>query len=140
MRTAFIGLGVMGYPMAGHLARAGHQMTVYNRTRTKVERWVAESGGDLANPPAEAAIPAVTFGVEDTVSTLRKHSIFVDRTTASAVRFAGLIEAPAEGLNFARAGGLDPQAVVDAISNGAAQSWQMDNRPCWPVITSMQLS
>jgi 3-hydroxyisobutyrate dehydrogenase len=219
MRTAFIGLGVMGYPMAGHLARAGHQVVVYNRTREKAEHWVAEFGGRLADSPAEAAadaevvmacvgrdddVRAITLGPDGAFATLGKNSVFVDHTTASAVlarelaRFAenggfgfvdapvsggaqgakngqltimcggdeavfaraepvisayarqcrlmgpagagqltkmvnqiclaGLIEGLAEGLNFARAAGLDPQAVVDVISKGAAQSWQMDNR------------
>ncbi len=219
MRTAFIGLGVMGYPMAGHLARAGHQVVVYNRTREKALRWVSEFGGRVANSPAEAAadaevvlacvgrdddVRAITLGTDGAFTTLGKDSVFVDHTTASAVLarelarvaeksgfgfvdapvsggeqgaknghltvmcggssahfakaeqaisayarqcslmgdagagqltkmvnqicLAGLIEALAEGLNFARAAGLDPQAVVDVISKGAAQSWQMDNR------------
>ena len=54
-KVAFIGLGVMGGPMAGHLARAGHEVTVFNRTREKAERWVAEHGGAMADTPAEAA-------------------------------------------------------------------------------------
>lgn len=219
MRVAFIGLGVMGYPMAGHLARAGHQMVVYNRTREKAERWAAAFGGRLAASPAEAAsdadvifacvgrdedVRAVTLGIDGAFTTLRKDCVFVDHTTASAVLarelavfaqrsgfgfvdapvsggeqgakngqltvmcgggeadylraapvigayarqcqlmgpagsgqltkmvnqicLAGLIEALAEGLNFARSAGLDPKAVVDVISKGAAQSWQMDNR------------
>jgi 3-hydroxyisobutyrate dehydrogenase len=219
MRTAFIGLGVMGYPMAGHLARAGHSVVVYNRTREKAEHWVEQFGGRLANSPAEAAadaevvmacvgrdddVRAIALGEDGVFATLGKNSVFVDHTTASAVLarelaqfadkngfgfvdapvsggeqgakngqltvmcggngadfakaepvisayarqcrlmgaagagqltkmvnqicLAGLIEGLAEGLNFARAAGLDPQAVVDVISKGAAQSWQMDNR------------
>jgi 3-hydroxyisobutyrate dehydrogenase len=219
MRTAFIGLGVMGYPMAGHMARAGHDVVVYNRTRNKAETWVAEFGGRLAPTPADAAaeadvvlvcvgrdedVRAVTLGTDGAFATIRKGAVFVDHTTASAtlarelsgcaatggfgfvdapvsggqqgavngqltvmcggsepafakaqpviaayarrcqlmgpagsgqltkmvnqICLAGLIEALSEGLSFAVAAGLDPQAVVDVISKGAAQSWQMDNR------------
>ncbi|MDE1985244.1 MAG: NAD(P)-dependent oxidoreductase [Alphaproteobacteria bacterium] len=219
MRTAFIGLGVMGYPMAGHLVRAGHQVTVYNRTKDKAERWTREYGGRFAATPAEAAsdvdlvmacvgrdsdLQAVTLGEGGVFAAMKKGTVFVDHTTASAtiarelgaaaaargfgfidapvsggeagakngqltimcggsesdytkaepvitayakqcrrlgpvgsgqltkmvnqICIAGIIEALAEGLNFARAAGLDPQAVVEVISKGAAQSWQMDNR------------
>ena len=219
MRTAFIGLGVMGCPMAGHIARAGHEVVVYNRTRSKAERWVGENGGRVAETPAEAAadaeivlacvgrdddVRAVTLGIDGAFTTIQKGAVFVDHTTASAtlarelaafsgkkgfgfvdapvsggeqgarngqltvmcggsdadfskaqqvisayarrcqlmgpagagqltkmvnqICLAGLIEALSEGLNFARAAGLDPQAVVDVIGKGAAQSWQMDNR------------
>ncbi len=218
-RTAFIGLGVMGYPMAGHLLRAGHQVTVYNRTKDKAERWTREYGGRSAATPAEAAadadlvmacvgrdadLHAVTLGEGGAFTTMKRGAVFVDHTTASAtiarqlgaeaaargfgfvdapvsggeagakkgqltimcggseadyakaepvitayakqcrhlgpvgsgqltkmvnqICLAGMIEALSEGLNFARAAGLDPQAVVDVISKGAAQSWQMDNR------------
>ena len=58
MKLAFLGLGVMGYPMAGHLATAGHDVTVYNRTKAKAERWVAQHGGRSAPSPAEAASDA----------------------------------------------------------------------------------
>ncbi|MBU6297395.1 MAG: NAD(P)-dependent oxidoreductase [Alphaproteobacteria bacterium] len=219
MRTAFIGLGVMGYPMAGHLLRAGHEVTVYNRTADKAERWTREYGGRSAATPAEAAagadlvmacvgrdadLRAVTLGEGGAFAAMREGAVFVDHTTASAtiarelgeaaaahgfgfvdapvsggeagakngqltimcggseadyakaapaiaayakqcrrlgpvgsgqltkmvnqICLAGMIEALSEGLNFARAAGLDPQAVVDVISKGAAQSWQMDNR------------
>ena len=219
MRTAFIGLGVMGYPMAGHLVRAGHQVTVYNRGKDKAERWTREHGGRSAATPAEAAaeadivmacvgrdadLRAVTLGKSGAFAAMKKGSVFVDHTTASAtiarelgeaadargfgfvdapvsggeqgakngqltvmcggaeadyvkaepviaayakqcrrlgpagsgqltkmvnqICLAGMIEGLAEGLNFARAAGLDPQAVVDVISKGAVQSWQMDNR------------
>ncbi len=219
MQTAFIGLGVMGYPMAGHLARAGHDVTVYNRTPDKAERWTREHGGRLAATPAQAAadadivlacvgrdadVRAVTLGEGGAFAAMKKGAVFVDHTTASAtiarelgetaaargfgfldapvsggeqgakngqltimcggaesdyakveiviaayakqcrllgpvgagqltkmvnqICLAGMIEALSEGLNFARAAGLDPQAVVDVISKGAAQSWQMDNR------------
>jgi len=219
MRTAFIGLGVMGYPIAGHMARAGHEVVVYNRTPGRAERWTSEYGGRVAQSPAEAAagaevvlacvgrdddVRAVTLGIDGAFTTLRKGAVFVDHTTASAtlarelaafaaksgfgfvdapvsggeqgakngqltvmcggseadfakaepvissyarscrlmgpagsgqltkmvnqICLAGLIEALSEGLYFARKAGLDPQAVVDVISKGAAQSWQMDNR------------
>ena len=219
MQVAFIGLGVMGYPMAGHLRRAGHDVVVFNRTRAKSERWVAEYGGRSARTPAEAVRDAeiafacvgrdsdlreITLGRDGAFSSMKPGSIFVDHTTASAtiarelaaaakahgfgfvdapvsggeqgarngqltvmcgasaadydkaapmiavyakqcrrmgdagagqltkmvnqICIAGLIQALSEGLSFARAAGLDPQAVVDVISKGAAQSWQMDNR------------
>jgi 3-hydroxyisobutyrate dehydrogenase len=219
MRMAFIGLGVMGYPMAGHLVCAGHQVTVTNRTQDKAERWTREHGGRLAATPAQAAagadivmacvgrdadLRAVTLGESGAFAAMKKGAVFVDHTTASAtiarelgeaaatrgfgfvdapvsggeqgakngqltimcgggeadfakaepviaayakqcrrmgpvgagqltkmvnqICLAGMIEALSEGLSFARAAGLDPQAVVDVISTGAAQSWQMENR------------
>jgi len=219
MRTAFIGLGVMGYPIAGHLTRAGHDVVVYNRSSAKAERWTAEFRGATAATPAEAAaqadvvcacvgrdddVRAVTLGADGAFAAMRKGAVFVDHTTASAtlarelasvaakggfgfvdapvsggeqgarngqltvmcggskadfakvepviaayarrcqlmgpagagqltkmvnqICLAGLIEGLSEGLCFAVRAGLDPQAVVDVISKGAAQSWQMDNR------------
>jgi 3-hydroxyisobutyrate dehydrogenase len=219
VRVAFIGLGVMGYPMAGHLKRAGHDLVVFNRTLEKADRWVAEHGGAPAATPSEAAAGAdlvmacvgrdedlreVTLGRDGAFFAIRKGAVFVDHTTASAsiarelaaeaakrgfgfvdapvsggeqgakngqltimcgggqadfdlaapvlaayarqcrrlgeagsgqltkmvnqICIAGLVQALSEGLSFARASGLDPQAVVDVISKGAAQSWQMDNR------------
>jgi len=218
-QVTFLGLGVMGYPMAGHLARAGHSVTVYNRTTAKAERWVADYGGTHAATPAEAAdgasyvfacvgndddVRAVTLGPDGAFASMARESIFVDHTTASArlarelhaaaaaggvaaldapvsggqagaengaltvmvggdaeafaraepliacyakmarllgpagagqltkmvnqICIGGLIEALAEGLHFARAVGLDAHAVIDVISKGAAQSWQMENR------------
>ena len=217
--VAFIGLGVMGYPMAGHLARAGHQVTVYNRTRSKADRWVAEYAGSYADTPAEAAqdaafvfscvgndddIREVAAGPDGAFQAMAKDAIFIDHTTCSAtaardlhglaaergIRFldapvsggqagaqngaltvmvggdqatfeqaralidcfarevrllghagagqltkmvnqiciAGVVEGLAEGLHFAGAAGLDPRAVIEVISKGAAQSWQMENR------------
>jgi 3-hydroxyisobutyrate dehydrogenase len=219
MRIAFLGLGVMGYPMAGHLERAGHELTVYNRTGTKAHKWVAEYGGTSAATPAEAAANAdvvlacvgrdddvreVALGRHGAFITMKRDAVFVDHTTASAglarelaeaahqrgmhfvdapvsggeqgakngqltimcggtpaafakaesvmavyakqcrlmgdagagqltkmvnqICIAGLVQALSEGLSFARAAGLDPLAVVDVISKGAAQSWQMENR------------
>jgi 3-hydroxyisobutyrate dehydrogenase-like beta-hydroxyacid dehydrogenase len=218
-KVAFLGLGLMGYPMAGHLASAGHRVSVYNRTRSKAERWVAEHGGALAETPAQAAQDAdfvfacvgndedvrqVTLGETGAFRALGAGAVFVDHTTDSAflarqldaaarqggfgfldapvsggqsgaeqgvlsvmvggdedafekarplidcyarmvkrlgaagsgqlakmvnqICIAGLVQGLAEGLHFARAAGLDPKAVVEVISKGAAQSWQMDNR------------
>jgi 3-hydroxyisobutyrate dehydrogenase len=219
LRVAFIGLGVMGYPMAGHLARAGHAVTVYNRTADRARQWVKEYGGLSVATPAEAAadqdvvmacvgrdadLREVTLGRHGAFVTISRDAVFVDHTTASAdiarelaeeahkrgfhfvdapvsggeqgakngqltimcggspaayakaepvmaayarqclrlgdagagqltkmvnqICIAGLVQALSEGLSFARAAGLDAQAVVDVISKGAAQSWQMENR------------
>jgi len=219
MRVAFLGLGVMGYPMAGHLKRAGHDLTVFNRTAAKAERWVEEYGGICAPTPAEAAANAdvvlacvgrdddvreVATGRHGAFITMKRDAVFIDHTTASAglardlaeeahrrgmhfldapvsggeqgakngqltimcggsaaayakgepvmaayakqcrlmgeagagqltkmvnqICIAGLVQALSEGLSFARAAGLDPLAVVEVISKGAAQSWQMENR------------
>src|SRR6185437_538582 len=96
---AFIGLGVMGYPMAGHLKKAGHDVMVYNRNAAKAQQWVAEYGGKSAATPAEAAkgqeivfccvgrdsdLREVTLGANGAFSTMAKGSLFVDHTTASA--------------------------------------------------------
>ena len=98
-RAAFIGLGVMGFPMAGHLVRAGHEVTVYNRTRGKAQAWVQQFGGRLADTPAEAArqaefvfacvgddddLRSVTLGELGAFAGMRQGAIFVDHTTASA--------------------------------------------------------
>ncbi|MEM6817271.1 MAG: NAD(P)-dependent oxidoreductase [Pseudomonadota bacterium] len=99
MKLAFLGLGVMGYPMAGHLTTAGHSVTVYNRTREKAERWCNEFGGTHAETPAAAAagaeivfacvgndqdIDAVALGVDGAIAAMSPDSIFVDHTTTSA--------------------------------------------------------
>jgi 3-hydroxyisobutyrate dehydrogenase len=219
MKLTFLGLGVMGYPMAGHLAKAGHQVTVYNRTAAKAEAWVQEYGGRHRASPAEAAkgaeivfscvgndddIRAVALGPEGAFAGMGAGAILADHTTASAdvarelalhakekglgcldapvsggqagavngkltimvggeaqvferarpvmahygravtlmgpagsgqltkmvnqICIAGLVEALAEGLDFARRAGLDPKQVVEVIAKGAAQSWQMENR------------
>lgn len=122
-QLAFIGLGVMGYPMAGHLQRAGHQVTVYNRSREKAERWVAEFGGLAAETPFTAArhadivftcvgndddVRAVTLADTGVVAALKPGAVLVDHTTASATlaqelaeacaaRDAGFIDAPVSG-------------------------------------------
>ncbi len=219
-KLAFIGLGVMGFPMAGHLAvKGGYAVSVYNRTPAKADAWVARFGGRKADTPAEAARGAtlvfacvgddpdlreVTTGPHGAFSAMSEGTIFVDHTTSSAnvarelasaaqtrgisfldapvsggqagaengvltvmvggdpdafesaqplmahyakavtlmgpsgngqltkmvnqICIAGLVEALSEGVNFAEHAGLDPQRVLDVISKGAAQSWQMENR------------
>ena len=99
MKIAFLGLGVMGYPMAGHLKKAGHDVTVYNRNGEKAKQWVAEYGGKSAPTPAEAAkdqdivfccvgrdsdLREVTLGAHGAFASMKKGSLFVDHTTASA--------------------------------------------------------
>jgi len=217
--VAFIGLGVMGCPMAGHLARAGHRLAIYNRTAAKAQRFAKEFAARAAATPAEAAAGAefvfscvgndddlrqVTLGESGAFAGMRKGAIFADHTTASAkvarelfaaarqrdlgfldapisggqagaekgqltvmcggelevfarvepviaayakacrlmgpagagqltkmvnqIAIAGLIQSLSEALNFATRAGLDGMAVVDLIKNGAAQSWQMENR------------
>ena len=114
--VAFLGLGVMGYPMAGHLQSAGHSVTVYNRTSAKAETWVAEHGGAMATTPAEAAQGAdfvmacvgndddlrdVCLGDTGAFAGMSKGAIFVDHTTVSAKVTAELYVASAElGLSF----------------------------------------
>jgi len=219
-KLAFIGLGVMGSPMAGHLvARGGHEVTVYNRSRAKAEAWAAKHKGRLADTPAKAAEGAeivlscvgddpdlreVTLGPNGAFQKMARDTIFVDHTTASAtvarelaaeakkrgfefldapvsggqagaengqltvmvggdpaaferakpviahfakavtllgpsgagqltkmvnqICIAGLVQGLSEGLNFALKAGLDAKLVLDVISKGAAQSWQMENR------------
>ena len=98
-RCAFIGLGVMGYPMAGHLRAAGHEVTVYNRTEAKAQAWAEQHGGEMAPTPAEAAkgaefvfccvgndddLRSVTTGEDGAFATVAKDAVFVDHTTASA--------------------------------------------------------
>jgi 3-hydroxyisobutyrate dehydrogenase len=218
-KVSFIGLGVMGYPMAGHLAARGHEVTVYNRTAAKAEQWVRQHGGRAAPTPREAAqgsefvmacvgndddLRSVTLGPDGAFAGMARGTVFVDHTTASAtvarelhaiakeaglgfvdapvsggqagaengvltimcggeeadyrriapviesyarmqrllggpgagqltkmvnqICIAGLVQGLAEGLNFAQKAGLDAEAVVEVISKGAAQSWQMENR------------
>ncbi len=218
-KVAFLGLGVMGYPMAGHLKKKGHEVTVYNRTATKAEKWAAEFGGSFAPTPKAAGagqeivfacvgndddLRSITEGADGAFEGMSQGAIFVDHTTASAeiardlhakakarglgfidapvsggeagaqngtltvmcggdeafyaraepvimsfakasrlmgasgsgqltkmvnqICIAGLVEALAEGLHFATKAGLDPNAVIEVISKGAAQSWQMENR------------
>ena len=219
-KVAFIGLGVMGFPMAGHLkAKGGHELTVYNRTAAKADAWVAKFGGRRAATPTEAAqgqdfvmacvgndndLREVTLGDNGAFAGMAKGAVFVDHTTASAeiarelhgqarqrgfdaidapvsggqagaengvltvmcggdatpygraepviaayarmckllgpagagqltkmvnqICIAGLVQGLAEGIHFAKKAGLDIEAVIQTISKGAAQSWQMENR------------
>ena len=217
--VAFIGLGVMGFPMAGHLRTAGHDVVVYNRTSAVATRWVESFGGRSAPTPRDAAqnrefvfacvgndddLRSVCLGEDAAFAGMRAGSVFVDHTTASAtvarelgeaarsrsidfldapvsggpagaengkltvmcggdaavfakakrvidvyarscqlmgpvgagqltkmvnqICIAGLVQALSEGLRFAERAGLDPKRVIDVISMGAAQSWQMENR------------
>ena len=216
MKVAFIGLGVMGFPMAGHLAGAGHEMAVFNRSPEKGRAWVAEHGGVAPASPSAAAwdrdLVALCVGNDDDVRSvvdeilpvLPAGAIIVDHTTTSArlarelaaaagergcffldapvsggqagaqngqlaimiggdpaaiaratpvidayakavqpmggpgngqltkmvnqICIAGVVQGLAEGMHMAKRSGLDPSLVLDAISKGAAQSWQMDNR------------
>ena len=130
MNVAFIGLGVMGAPMAGHLARAGHEMTVYNRTRSKADAWVAQHGGRAAATPREAAkgaaivfscvgndddVRAITVGAGGAFDGMQRGAIFVDHTTASAAVAVDLDKIARErGLAF-----LD--APVSGGQSGAEQ-------------------
>lgn len=99
LNLTFLGLGVMGYPMAGHLAQAGHRVTVYNRTQSKAQQWVKEFGGSMANTPREAAqgadmvlccvgndndLRSVVLGPDGALAGMASGSLFIDHTTASA--------------------------------------------------------
>lgn len=110
-KVAFLGLGVMGHPMAGHLAKAGHDVTVYNRTTTKAEKWVAEFGGSFGKTPAEAAkgaefvmacvgndddLRSVCTGADGAFSAMAAGTVFVDHTTVSAAVTREMFAAAAE--------------------------------------------
>ena len=217
--VAFIGLGVMGYPMAGYISKAGHSVTVYNRTKSKAEKWTKEYKGKIADTPAEAAkdsefvfscvgndddLKEISIGKDGIFHTIKKGSIYIDNTTASAeiarklsksaeahgfrfldapvsggqagaengaltvmvggskmafqkaepiincyskkvkllgpsgngqlakmvnqICIAGLVQGLSEGINFGIKAGLNMEDVIEVISKGAAQSWQMENR------------
>ena len=217
--VAFIGLGVMGYPMAGYISKAGHNVTVFNRTKSKAEKWINEYKGKIAETPAEAAkdvefvftcvgndddLSEVTIGKQGIYNTIKKGAVHVDNTTASAeiakqlyksskahgwgfldapvsggqagaengsltvmvggdvsdfnkakdkiacfskkikllgnagngqlakmvnqICIAGLVQGLSEGINFGMKAGLNMEDVIEVISKGAAQSWQMENR------------
>ena len=217
--VAFIGLGVMGYPMAGYISKAGHNVTVYNRTSSKADKWIKEYKGSKADTPAKAAEGAdyiftcvgndndlreVTFGDNGIFKTIKKGAVYIDNTTASAtiareindhakkngfgsldapvsggqagaengaltvmiggdqadfdkakdkidcyskkmkllggpgngqlakmvnqICIAGLVQGLSEGINFGMKAGLNMEDVIEVISKGAAQSWQMENR------------
>ena len=217
--VAFIGLGVMGYPMAGYISKAGHDVTVYNRTSTKADKWLVEFKGSKADTPDKAAdgadfvftcvgndddLKEVTIGKDGIYKTIKKGSIHIDNTTASAdiarklaksaeahgfrfldapvsggqagaengaltvmvggskiaferakpiidcyskkvkllgpsgngqlakmvnqICIAGLVQGLSEAINFGVKAGLNMEDVIEVISKGAAQSWQMENR------------
>jgi len=217
--VAFIGLGVMGYPMAGYISKAGHNVTVYNRTSSKSDKWISEFKGNKADTPAKATAGAdyiftcvgndndlreVTFGETGIFKTIKKGAVYIDNTTASAtiareiyeyskkndfgfldapvsggqagaengaltvmiggdqvnfdkakdkidcyskkmkllgsagsgqlakmvnqICIAGLVQGLSEGINFGMKAGLNVEDVIEVISKGAAQSWQMENR------------
>jgi len=217
--VAFIGLGVMGYPMAGYISKGGHNVTVFNRTKSKAEKWIGEYKGKMAETPADAAKDAeyiftcvgndndlreVTFGDKGAFKTIKKGAVYIDNTTASAtiareiydyakkngfgaldapvsggqagaengaltvmiggdqadfdkakdkidcyskkmkllgnagcgqlakmvnqICIAGLVQGLSEGINFGMKAGLNMEDVIEVISKGAAQSWQMENR------------
>ncbi|QYK00120.1 NAD(P)-dependent oxidoreductase [Shewanella psychrotolerans] len=218
-KVAFLGLGVMGYPMAGHLVKQGHEVTVYNRTTVKAAAWAEEFNGQFKETPLDAAkgqeyvfvcvgndddLRSVLIGEQGALNGMEAGSILVDHTTASAdvareiaaiaatkgvgfidapvsggqagaengmltimvggeqavfdsaklimqayarcsellgevgsgqltkmvnqICIAGVVQGLAEGLHFARSAGLDGEKVIEVISKGAAQSWQMENR------------
>ncbi len=219
MRVSFLGLGVMGYPMAGHLANAGYSVTVYNRTVKKAEQWLEAFSGCLATTPKEAVsgsdivfccvgndddLRQVVAGEQGALQGMKPGAVLVDHTTASAIVavelselaaehevgfidapvsggqagaengaltimcggqqqifdrvapvmdvyarscklmgeagagqltkmvnqicIAGVVQGLSEGLHFAKKAGLDAASVIEVISKGAAQSWQMENR------------
>ena len=218
-KVSFIGLGVMGYPMAGYISKAGHNVTVYNRTTTKADKWLTEYKGKLAKTPADAAKDAeyiftcvgndndlreVSMGENGLYNTAKKGSVYIDNSTVSAeicrelykaakdkgfdfldapisggqpgaesgkltvmvggdekifskakpiidcysqkvnligpsgsgqltkmmnqMCIAGAVQGLSEAINFGINAGLDMDKVMDTISKGAAQSWQMENR------------
>ena len=218
-KVSFIGLGVMGYPMAGYISKAGHNVTVYNRTKSKAEKWIKEYKGKIAETPEEAAkdsdfvftcvgndndLKEVAIGKKGIFNTIKKDSVYIDNTTASAkiakelhqnakaqgfgfldapvsggqagaekgtltvmvggdkkdfdkaknvincyskktqllgpsgsgqltkmvnqICIAGLVQGLSEAINFGLNAGLKMEDVIDVISKGAAQSWQMENR------------
>ena len=217
--VSFIGLGVMRYPMAGYISKAGHNVTVFNRTKSKAEKWINEYKGYIAETPAEAAknseyiftcvgndndLREVTFGENGIFKTIKKGTVYIDNTTASAtiareiyeyakkndfgsldapvsggqagaengaltvmiggdqtdfdkakdkidcyskkmkllgnagsgqlakmvnqICIAGLVQGLSEAINFGMKAGLNMEDVIEVISKGAAQSWQMENR------------
>jgi len=219
LRVSFIGLGTMGFPMAGHLSRQGHEVVVYNRNSEKAKRWQGLYAGDIANTPAEAAVNAdavmlcvgndndvreVALGQQGALESMQPGSILIDHTTTSEriaieladacakrgvafldapvsggqagaengqltimvggeedaltrgmpvlscyakrveriggagagqlakmvnqICIAGIVQGLSEALYFGEKAGLDCEAVIRAISQGAAQSWQMENR------------
>ena len=142
--VAFIGLGVMGFPMAGHLQRNHHAVTVYNRTTEKAERWSTQHGGTIAATPAaeNAALTVMCGGaaaaferVAAVINSYAKACVLMGSVgtgqltkMVNQICIAGVLQSLAEGMNFGIKAGLDMDKVKQVISKGAAQSWQMDNR------------
>ena len=133
MKLAFIGIGVMGGPMAGHLAKAGHSVTVYNRSRAKVQGWAAQYQGTAADTPAEAAqgadivfscvgndsdVREVTIGQQGAFQAMKRDAVFVDHTTASAAGAPG----------FKTSGPPPPRGMHHGIGGGCAAGHA--GRPC----------
>ena len=131
-RIAFLGLGVMGYPMAGHIAGAGHEVTVYNRTAAKADAWVAQHGGAAAATPAAAAAGAdivlscvgddpdvleVALGADGAIPAMREGALYIDNSTVSAD----------VARKLAAAGGARGIGTLDApVSPGRGREWQID--------------
>ena len=160
MRIAFIGLGIMGGPMAGHLAKAGHDVVVFNRTPEKAAAWVAEraaglhfidapvSGGQAGAPKGQLSImcggdEAAFARVQPVLTAYGKSVVRIGDSGAgqqckmvNQLCIAGLAQGLAEGLHFAQKAGLDVPTVLAVISKGAAQSWQMENR--WETMVAGQ--
>ena len=127
-KVTFLGLGVMGYPMARHIAKAGHDVTVYNRTTAKAEKWVKEFGGKFAKTPKEASkdsdfvfccvgndndLKEVTLGTEGAFHSVKKDAVFIDNTTASAKIARELFKAAKEkGFNKKDASQIAAQSAV----------------------------
>src|SRR5436190_136935 len=125
-KVAFLGLGVMGYPMAGHLLKkGGHDVTVYNRTAAKAQQWAKEYGGKHAATPRDAAkdcdfVMMCALIGEPGAGQLTK--------MANQICIAGIAQGLAEAVAFAKRNKLEVEKVIGVISKGAAQSWQMENR------------
>src|SRR5205823_4961882 len=145
-KVAFLGLGVMGFPMAGHLAKkGGHDVTVYNRTAAKAKQWADKFGGRTAPTPkaaAEGQDLAMCCVKEDGYAraepVIAAYARMCKRLgpagagqltkMVNQICIAGLVQGLSEGIHFAKKSGLDVHTVIDTISKGAAQSWQMENR------------
>ena len=144
-KVAFIGLGVMGYPMAGHLVKAGHEVKVYNRTQAKAEAWVAQHGGSFGKTPAEAAVGAeivfvcvgndqdlyqVTIEAEGALAGMKSGAVLVDHTTASAEAARKLAEVcTSQGFGFIDAPVSGGQAgaengVLSVMCGGEAETYE----------------
>ena len=144
--VAFIGLGVMGYPMAGYISKAGHNVSVFNRTTAKAEKWISEYKGKMASSPKDAAeggILTVMVGgdeesfkkAEPVIDCYSKKVKLIGQSGSGQLTkmmnqmcIAGVVQGLSEAINFGINAGLDIDKVMETISKGAAQSWQMENR------------